>query len=240
MIFLTETVGIKFFGHQHVLIILVMIGLCVWLPLFARRRLSPIQQLWVLRGLSILVCAGILNSIIFRVTVGDFDWRQNLPLNPCNLFAFFVPVLFWRQPPKQLIEVFYYLILAGTLQGVLTPDLVETFPHLLFISYWIVHCGLILHIICVIIVWRVTPRKVGIIYSFLWLNAYALTIMVFNYFTGANYMYMMQKPPFGSLLDFLGPWPWYILFAQPIALLLLWLAWLPFTKEALAKPSSNL
>ena len=49
-------------------------------------------------------------------------------------------------------------------------------------------------------------------------------------------MYTMQRPPFGSLLDFLGPWPWYILFVQPIALLLLWLARLPFTKYTLALP----
>ena len=228
MIFLSETAGIKFFGLQHILIILMVIGLCVWLPLFAHRRLSPGQQLWVLRGLSILICAGILSSVVFRMAVGSFDWRQDLPLDICNLFALFVPVLFWRQPPKHLVEVFYYLILSGTGQGVLTPDLVESFPHLLFMSYWIVHGGLILHIVCVVVVWHIKPRKIGILYSLLWLNVYALMIMTFNYFAEANYMYMMQKPPFGSLLDFLGPWPWYILVAQPLALLLFWLAWLPF------------
>lgn len=230
MIFLTETGGIKFFGLQHFLIIFIMIGLCVWFPLFARRRLNPDQQLWVLRGLSILVCAGILSSVIFRMAVGSFDWRENLPLNVCNLFALILPVLFWRRPPKHLIEVFYYLIVAGTGQAVLTPDLTEAFPHLLFISYWIVHCGLILHIVYVIVIWRIKPRKIGILYSLLWINVYALIIMIFNYFIGANYMYMMEKPPAGSLLDFLGPWPWYILAAQPLGLLLFWLAWLPFAR----------
>ncbi len=234
MIFLSETAGIKFFGLQHVLIIFMMISLCVWVPLFSYRKLNPGQQQWVLRGLSILVCAGILSSIVFRMTVGSFDWRQHLPLDLCNLFALFSPVLFWRDPPKRLVEVFYYLILSGTGQGVLTPDLVEAFPHPLFMSYWIVHCGLILHIVYVVVVWRIKPRKVGILYSLLWLNAYALVIMVFNYFTEANYMYMIQKPPFGSLLDFLGPWPWYILVAQPLALLLFWLAWLPFARTGFA------
>ena len=230
MAFLTDTVGIKFFGLQHFLIIFMTIGLCVCLPLFVRRRLNPVQQLWVLRWLSILICVGILSSIVFRMAVGSFDWRQNLPLNVCNLFALLVPALFWWRPPRHLIEVFYYLVLAGTVQAVLTPDLAETFPHLLFISYWIVHCGLILHIVCVVVVWRIKPRKVGILYSLLWINVYALVMMIFNYFTGANYMYMMEKPPAGSLLDFLGPWPWYILTGQPLGLLLFWLAWLPFAR----------
>ena len=34
----------------------------------------------------------------------------------------------------------------------------------------------------------------------------------------ANYFLIMGKPPAGSLLDFMGPWPWYILTGQFVAL----------------------
>ncbi len=229
-LFLSEASGIRFFSFQHIVIILLMVGLCMWLPLFARRRFGAETQQWILRGLSVIVCAGILSSVFFRVTAGSFDWREDLPLNICNLFALVLPVLFWRQPPKRLIEVFYYLIIGGTLQGVLTPDLPEAFPHLLFFSYWVVHCGLILHIIYAVVIWRIYPRRIGVFYTLLWLNAYVLVIMMFNHLTGSNYLYLMQKPPMGSLLDFLGPWPWYILTAQPLAFVILWLAWLPFAR----------
>jgi len=232
---LTEASEFSFFKTQHITIILIMIVLCVGLPLLARRRFGAQMKLWVSRGTAIFISAGAVSAVWFRLSTGSFDWRQDLPLDLCNLFALVLPILFWRNPSKWIVEVLYYLILGGTLQGVLTPDIPEPFPNLLFFSYWITHCGLIIHIIYVVIVWQIYPRKVGVIYSFFWLNAFALGLFIFNYFADANYLYLMEKPPAGSLLDFLGPWPWYILNAEPVALVVFWLAWLPFARFSPAK-----
>ena len=40
-----------------------------------------------------------------------------------------------------------------------------------------------------------------------------------NIILDANYFWLMGKPPVGSLLDFMGPWPWYILVAEFVALI---------------------
>ncbi|MDH3865332.1 MAG: YwaF family protein, partial [Gammaproteobacteria bacterium] len=44
----------------------------------------------------------------------------------------------------------------------------------------------------------------------------------------SNYMDTGQKPATPSLLDMLGPWPWYLLAGELIAVLLVLLLYLPF------------
>ena len=43
-----------------------------------------------------------------------------------------------------------------------------------------------------------------------------------------NYMFLREPPEDGSLLDLMGPWPWYIASAAALALVLFWLLDRPF------------
>ena len=225
-----QTTGFDIFGPQHLSVLIILAVLAVWLPLIARDRLRPQKQVWIVRGLAIIISLGILSAAIFRLLTNQFDWREDLPLDLCNLLALFLPVLFWKPHPR-LVELLYFLILGGTGQGVLTPNCPEGFPHILFLSYWVVHCGLVLHIIYVVVVWRIYPRPIGVLHGLVVMNMYAVVMCVLNYFMESNYFYVMAKPDTPSLLDFMGPWPWYILTAQPVAFLIFFLLWLPFFRR---------
>ncbi|MBM3790173.1 MAG: TIGR02206 family membrane protein, partial [Acidobacteria bacterium] len=48
---------------------------------------------------------------------------------------------------------------------------------------------------------------------------------------GWNYGYLRRPPSQPSLLDYLGPWPWYILSLELIALCIFILLTLPFRKS---------
>ena len=54
-------------------------------------------------------------------------------------------------------------------------------------------------------------------------------IALFNWVVGANYLFICYKPVNGSIIDFLGPWPWYVLSLEGVGLfsfLIYYLPWL--------------
>ena len=50
----------------------------------------------------------------------------------------------------------------------------------------------------------------------------------------SNYFWLMNKPPAGSLLDLMGPWPWYIFVGEFVALIHFYAAY--FLYYTLNKP----
>jgi hypothetical integral membrane protein (TIGR02206 family) len=52
-----------------------------------------------------------------------------------------------------------------------------------------------------------------------------------NSLVGSNYMFLMKKPENGSIMDFLGPHPWYILSLEAVAFVLCLIAYYPIRRS---------
>ena len=60
------------------------------------------------------------------------------------------------------------------------------------------------------------------------INVYLVIVTAINVMLGSNYMYTLAKPSTASLFDLFGPWPWYLVAAELLALALFTLLYLPF------------
>jgi hypothetical integral membrane protein (TIGR02206 family) len=60
------------------------------------------------------------------------------------------------------------------------------------------------------------------------INVLMLIVTAINYWLGSNYMFTLRKPATASLFDSMGPWPWYLLSAELLAVILFSLLYLPF------------
>jgi len=213
------------FGHSHIAVILLSLSLLTLLVVIGR-RLNRQQNLLIGRCISLFMSLTVVVYIALHIGFGRFDIAVDLPLSTCNLFALLAPWLFWN-PSRKYFEILYFLIMAGTLQAVITPDLSVGFPTYGFFKYWIIHVGLVILVIHYLLCFQLYPTAKGIVRTFGWLNLYVLALMPINLLLDANYFYLMAKPINPSILDFMGPWPIYILIAELLAMGFFALAYLP-------------
>jgi hypothetical integral membrane protein (TIGR02206 family) len=152
-----------------------------------------------------------------------------LPFHVCYAANLLLPLMLWWRS-YALFEVLYFVVMAGCIQALLTPDLQTNFPERINLRYFIVHIGLVQSVLYAVWVFGFRPQWRGLLRAVLWMNLYFLAIIPINMLLGTNFMFLRQKPPSPNLLDLFGPWPWYILGAEMLGVLLFVVVLLPFLR----------
>lgn len=183
---------------------------------------------WAGRTISLVLAVDALVFIAMPVVNGEWSVDTSLPLALCHVALVIAVLACWWPGWLLGVELTYFWGLAGTLQAVITPDLNAGFPELQFFQFVIGHVGIVVAALYLVVGLRIVPRRGSVPRVFAITLAYAAFVGVFNWLTGANYMYLAAPPGRASLLSVLGPWPWYILSAAGVALVLLLLLDAPF------------
>ena len=119
--------------------------------------------------------------------------------------------------------------MAGTLQAVLTPNIPYGFPHPVFFIFFLIHSGVVAAGL------GQHPRRGAVWRCFFRAQFYLVVASLVNWLSGSNYGFLAGKPQSTSLLDQLGPWPYYIVSLEVLGLLIFLLLNLPFLKAQLRK-----
>jgi len=211
---------------EHLVTLAVTAMVIATLVVAARLRPGP----WTLVACRILAVVILANEAAWWVWLGaQGTWSLSyaLPLQLCDVAAVVSAAALWFRKPL-LVELTYFWGLAGTANGLITPDITDHFPSFLFMQYFIGHGTIVAAALLLVIGLRMAPRAgavvrvFGLTFGLLVLDAGA------NFVTGGNYLYLRHAPGAHSLLDVLGPWPWYIAGAAALALVLFALLDLPF------------
>ena len=59
-------------------------------------------------------------------------------------------------------------------------------------------------------------------------NIYAAAVALFNLATESNYLMLSAKPAVPTLVDYLGPWPWYIIGLEVVGVISCVVYYAPF------------
>lgn len=208
--------GFRMFQWEHVL--LLMLILFVSIGMYRYRIRMRKMQLWK----RILITGLVVSESSYHIWAVHNDlWNLHifLPLQLCS-FNILLSVLLLLTDNRRLFAFVYLFGLTGAIQGLLTPELFQEPWHFRFIQYFIAHAFIVWTALYYAIVRSYTISWHLLFQSFLWLNIYAIGVYVVDVTNDANYMFLLEKPTNASLLDYLGPYPWYILSLELVAVCL--------------------
>jgi hypothetical integral membrane protein (TIGR02206 family) len=215
------------FGPAHLVVLGLVLAINLALvPL--RRVLGEGGRRAFRLGLAALMSVAFFGFAVWRARVGFWDWRVDLPLHLCDLTTLLsIALLITRS--RWLYDFVYFLGVGGAIQALVTSNVgIYGYPHLYFITSMFLHGGIITTGIYFTVVegfrptWRTLVRVAG------YMLAYTAVIFVLNLLIGSNYLFIARRPDFPSLIDELGPWPWYVLSLVGVGVASLVLLYLPF------------
>jgi hypothetical integral membrane protein (TIGR02206 family) len=166
-------------------------------------------------------------NLLLSWWAGELGIDHVLPAHFCDVAAVLGGLALLTKK-HELCELTYFWGLAGTAQGMLTPALEVDFPDPRFFTFFALHSGVVIAALHLVLGRRITPRRGAVGRALAWMLVYAAAAGGVNAATGSNYGFLCRKPPTASLLDVLGPWPWYLGSLVIIALVLFTLLDLPF------------
>lgn len=184
------------------------------------RRFGDGWAIPVGRALAVVILGGYCCEQLTYALRGEWTVEVNLPLHLTDAVTLVSVAALWRPDSALLVELVYFWALSASLQAVVTPDLGESFPDVLYFTYFVTHAGAVAAACLLVFGSRRVPRPGAVPRVYGLTAAFAALAALGTLVTGGNYMFLRRKPAHGSLLDLMGPWPVYIVVAAALGLVI--------------------
>ena len=205
------------FGGEHFVLLGLFLAGAVGVVLLGRSQRGTPRARRFSRVLAVAISCVAVPSQVLQLTPGYFSLGSSLPLQLCDLAWMAAVWALWTHG-RVPVALTYFWGLTLSVQGILTPSLVETFPQPGYLAFWAMHF---------LIVWAALYLAFGLGLGPGWREyratvavtvGWAVLVFAFNSALGLNYGYLNHKPASASLLDPLGPWPVYVFVAIGLVL----------------------
>jgi hypothetical integral membrane protein (TIGR02206 family) len=211
------------FGSAHLLTLALIAGLGAALSQVPRAdSVTPLA--WVMAVL--LLAQEAVKQYIY-VGIDGLDWRHFLPLHICRVNEFVCAFMLVRRSYRAF-EVAYFWAMGGSVVALLTPDLAQGFPDPRFLIFFLGHALLVFAALYAVFAYGFRPRLQSVGIALAVTAVYALVVAGVNVLLGANYLFLCAKPAGASIMDFLGPWPIYLVGLFSLVAVICFLCYLPF------------
>ncbi len=215
------------FGADHLIVLALTFAIPLVLAVTARMTHAPAFDRVFRTALAVWLIA---TWIVWFWLIFDRGWQSAQTLLPMHLcdWACIAVIVTMLTRNRRSYELAYFWALAGTLQGLLTPDLAIGFPDLRFLVFFAFHSGVIGGVLYLTFGSRMRPYPSSLPRVIAGTLIYAVTAAVVDWAFHVNFGYLRAKPAQASVLDLLAPWPWYIAELIAIGLISIFVFYTPF------------
>lgn len=204
----------ELFGTAHVVTVLIMAVIGAAILLVARKYSKPVKYFLlislIIMDLSYRLWGGLYQSV-------HLDVLLTLHLSSAAVFLSIVLLIHFNQ---KAFDVLIYWAFLAVPQAIITPGITRYgFPHLRFFHILWIHITVILVVLFLLLIEKKRPSKKSLQNALIVTHLYGAGVFFVNMYFHTNYMFIGRKTSAQTLIDFLGPWPWYIVILDFILIL---------------------
>ncbi|HZH62850.1 MAG TPA: TIGR02206 family membrane protein [Metabacillus sp.] len=223
----TESVFILF-SIEHLITLFTFIIITLFIYFFRNILRKNTYDFMARFSLFLIMILSEISLHVWLYWDDSWSYTHSLPLHLSSITLLLSAIMLLSKS-YSLFEFTFFAGVGSAIQAMITPDISDyIFPHYRYIHFFVSHGCTVLANLYMVFVIGFRPRLRSICRAFLWLNAYAAIIFVVNLLIGGNYMYISRKPLNPTMIDYFGPWPWYIIPLEFVALGTFFLLYLPF------------
>jgi len=215
---------------EHVIPLFVIAAGIALVLVVARWRRGPFVE----HGARVIAVAVVLAEFawwILAIAQDRWSFQYNLPLHLCEVGCFVLAAaLWWRR--QFAFEVAYFWGLGGTLPGLFTPSIPGNFPDAVYFQYYAEHGLVVLGALYLVLAMGMRPARGAVLRVFTATVIYAVAVWFVDLATNGNYLFLRYLPPTKTALDYMGPWPWYLVTGTVLAILVMNALYMPFARSA--------
>ncbi len=211
-------------GHLIAIVIIILINLSfIWLRKQDQKQKDRVR--YIIAAM-LLISEGSWHA--WNIAIGEWTIQTHLPFHLCSILVW-TSLIMLLTKNYRIFEFVYFLGIAGASQAVLTPEAgIYGFPHYRVFQTLIAHGSIVTAAVFMTVVEGYRPYWSSLMRVLIWGNIYMIFVTGINVFVGSNYLYTLHKPETASLMDYLGPWPWYLLLLELLAVIFCIILYLPW------------
>jgi hypothetical integral membrane protein (TIGR02206 family) len=184
-------------------------AIIIFLLLFIGTRSDEKQKLIIRYGVAgcLFLSATLIHPYLYFA--GIWSIKTSLPLHLCTI-AQLLAIVALINPKQWLFNILVFWGIGGGINALITPQPLYGSEFPILLEYFVEHGGIVFTPLFLALAYDMRPSRNSWLKIFFVTQIVIVFIALFNYWTGSNYFFLVNKPASQSFF-IIGDWPWYLI-----------------------------